>query len=65
MAYGILRVMPVANSWVVSPGFPFPGHEFSKKEAAEDFAVTEAKKAAPVVIEVLDREGELEYVLTY
>ena len=36
MAYGILRVMPVANSWVVSPGFPFPGHEFSKKEAAED-----------------------------
>jgi hypothetical protein len=65
MAFGILRVMPVATRWVVSPGYPLPGYEFGDKKAAEHFAVTQAKKEAPMLVEVLNREGELDYLLRY
>ena len=65
MTEGILRVIPVVSGWVVSRGYQQPGTEFGDKKSAEEYAVEQARKEAPMLVEVLNREGELDYLLRY
>lgn len=65
MTAGVLRVMPIVSGWVVSRGYPQPGTEFDDKQSAEEFAVAQARRESPMLVEVLNREGELDYLLRY
>lgn len=61
----LVRVFPVANSWLVTWRGGSEQLSFDSKEAAVAFATERARKLAPCTLTVVNREGETEYELNY